>query len=82
MGEVGKKRGVPDEERIVPGAFDEIEDGLQALAPDGEPFVTVTTAAVGIAVRHARGEPAASVASFPPLAGLEADVASVGEKSG
>ena len=34
MGCKREKRGVPDEKKIVPGAFDEIENRLQALAPD------------------------------------------------
>ena len=39
----------------------------------------MTSAAVRIAVGQAIGEPASSIAAFPPLAGLEADIASVGE---
>ena len=70
-------RGVPDEEgpAVVAAAADEVVDRLERLPADREPLV-----AVPLPLRHALGEPSAGKVSLPPLAGLQAFVAAVGQQ--
>ena len=77
---MGEKRRVPNEKRFVAGILDEVKNFVHPLASDLESDIAVTTAALGIAVCHAVGEAAASVAPFPPLAALVAAVALCAEE--
>ena len=66
---------VPDEERFVAGVFNEIKNRLHPVAANLEALIAVTSAAFGIAMRHAVRETAARVMALPPLTALMADVA-------
>ena len=74
---VRQHRGVPDEEwpAVVAAAADEVVDRLKRLPADRESLV-----AVPLPLRHALSEPAAGKVSLPPLAGLQAFVAAVGQE--
>ena len=77
VGRMGHEGSVPDIEGAVArhGTIDEIRDLAQALASDGEPCIAMPPTSRRVTVRHALGETASGGIPFPPLAGLQGDVA-------
>ena len=72
---VWQERRVPDEERLVASVLDEIKNRLHAFAANLEAHIAVTSAACGVAMRHAVRETASRVMALPPFTALMADVA-------
>ena len=80
---VRHERRVPHVERfaVLRRPVDEVEHRREALAADLQTLVAVPAASSRVAVRHALGEAAAAAGvALPPLAGLVADVALLGEQ--
>ena len=76
MGSVGKKDAIPHEPRLFCRLGDEVFDGLDAIATDGEAGIAMAASFVGGADGHSLGKVAIfDGATFPPLACLEAAVA-------
>jgi hypothetical protein len=71
---------IPDEEGLLLllGCVHEVKDGLHALAPDAEALITVAACIHG----HAAGEAHVLISDVPKLAGLEGEIAGVGEGFG
>src|SRR5687768_2044544 len=74
MGRVWQHRRIPNKKWLVRSLIDEIKDGTQSLAANGEPFVPMPTSTLWITVRHSMREAPFFVIPFPPLARLQASV--------
>lgn len=80
---VRHERRIPEVEwlLVLEALFDEIEDRVEALAPDGQTFVAMSATASGVTVGHAVGEATTAMVALPPLAGLMTDVPLLGQQS-
>src|SRR5438045_5720755 len=75
-----KHGGVPQEKRLALVRLQKVIDWLQSLAADLQSFIAVPSTSRGITMRHACCKSTLGKVAFPPLAGLEADIALLGEK--